>query len=134
MAIRDGVDVGLLGVLRGGIRPRSKQEVLAWTLLGTAIGSLAIDAGWGDEEVLAVCRAATAGSDQVLAPLNAHEQLACKLMALSVSSIVPRDQAVFLALCGVTLQQIRAAAGDPKAIEKLRELTEAIGPHVTEGD
>lgn len=136
MATRDGVDVGILGVLRGGMRPTSQHEVFAWTLIGTALGSLAVDAGWPDDEVLATCKAILDETFDHMAVVERHAGLACKLLALAVGDLRPRDHVVFLALCGATLQQIRAAAGNPEARQKLRELSDAaMKPRTTtEGD
>lgn len=57
MAIRDGVDVGVLGVLRG--KPLDpgivKHHALANMVLGLGIGSC-VDAGLTDEQILARCK------------------------------------------------------------------------------
>lgn len=57
MAIRDGVDVGVLGVLRGGTLNSAKAyaENLANVFLGSAIGAH-IDLGKTDEEIIKTCQ------------------------------------------------------------------------------
>lgn len=142
MAIRDGVDVGVLGILRGGpLKPQSRHETLAKHLLGAAIGALAFDAGMADEHVLRVCQAAV---DHRVVPIETavgdlpfdlvdggfgdnakHQDLAIKMLRISVNELLKlgvdvREQ------CRVTLAACRAAFADAKVVDSVRELTQAI--------
>lgn len=125
MATKDGVDVGVLGVLRGA-KPSAHQQ-LTKTLLGVAVGSLAIDYGVADERILLDCRAAcehvelslSAPYDELPAAFRGngfHEDLAYKVIRLCVKERPPVEPAAFLAIVGAMLQQIRAAVADTEAV------------------
>lgn len=57
MALRDGVDVGVLGLLVGhkGDAEKSARKQLAGTILGVALGAQ-IDLGHSNEQILEACR------------------------------------------------------------------------------
>lgn len=141
MAIRDGVDVGSLGLLCGFVRPHSQRQILARTLLGSALGALAIDAGLSDEVVIRSCQAAidhrgmslsTARRDIPIDLIGCgwgddaeHQDLALNLLRMAVHDLHPLESDL-MGLCQLVLKKIRAVTSDAEVNDAVATMTQAI--------
>jgi hypothetical protein len=123
----------ILGILRGLISPPSKHEQLARTLLGVALGTLAIDSLLPDERIMKACKMAVERCDMSLSTMyrelpadvrgdTAHQDLAYKVIRMAAQELPPKD---FLATCTRMLQQIRIAAADDAVMQKLKDAQSA---------